>query len=158
MLSRVTKLLMGLPLPVAMLMLVSAGCMSLRVETRRDAGVLDSLNASLGIDSLSERTMSTLRDEGLEAVWQNQPESAVDTLFKTAVVTPTADRLFALAEMHHQRARARRIKPDDALRHHYLCAGFAHHWLRPMRLIHGFVWPATFITMRCLGVWFCCAA
>ena len=84
-----------------MLMLVSAGCMSLRVETRRDAGVLDSLNASLGIDSLSERTMSTLRDEGLEAVWQNQPESAVDTLFKTAVETPTADRLFALAEMHH---------------------------------------------------------
>lgn len=107
MLSRVTNLLMRLHLPVAMLMLVSAGCMSLRVETRRDAGVLDSLNASLGIDSLSERTMSTLRDEGLEVVWQNQPESAVDTLFKTAVETPTADRLFALAEMHHQRlARA----------------------------------------------------
>ena len=129
MLSHVANLLMGLHLPVAMLVLLSAGCMSLRVETRRDAGVLDSLNASLGIDGLSERTMSTLRDEGLEAVWQNQPESAVDTLFKTSVETPTADRLFALAEMHHQRARTRRIKPDDALRHHYLCAGFAHHYL-----------------------------
>lgn len=119
-----------LHLPVAMALVVfSAGCLSLRVETRRGADVLDSLNASLGSDSLSERTLSTLRDEGLESVWLGQPDMAVDTLFKTTVDTPTADRLFALAEMHHQRSRVRRIKPAVALRHHYLCAGFAHHYL-----------------------------
>lgn len=107
------------------------GCLSLslKVESRRDAGVLDSLNASLGKGSLSERTMATLRSEGLDEDWRSRPAFAVGQLFRTTVDAPSADRLFALSEMHHQMAGAWRIPPDEVLRHHYLCAGFAHHYL-----------------------------
>ena len=106
-----------------------AGCLSLRVEMRKDADVLDSLNASLGTSGLSERSLATLRADGLDVSWRSDPAKTVDLLFRTTVDEPSADRLFALSEMHHQMAKARRIKPDEALRHHYLCAGFAHHYL-----------------------------
>jgi hypothetical protein len=106
-----------------------AGCLSLRVEMRKDADVLDSLNASLGTSGLSERSLATLRADGLDVSWRSDPAKTVELLFRTTVDEPSADRLFALSEMHHQMAKARRIKPDEALRHHYLCAGFAHHYL-----------------------------
>lgn len=116
---------------VLLLMVLPAmgGCLSLRVEMRRESGVLDNLRESLGVAGLSERTMATLRSEGLDSTWRGEPEKAVALLFRTTVDAPSPDRLFALAEMHHQLGKSPRNKPAEALRHHYLCAGFAHHYL-----------------------------
>lgn len=111
--------------------LAVVGC-SYGISVRRAAGdpLFGSLRASLTeSDEPSERTRETLHRWDLDALYHREPLAAYVRLQEAAVAEPSADLLFALAEISLLEGRRAEKQGGEACVFYYLCAGYAYHYL-----------------------------
>jgi len=111
--------------------LLLPGCSSVTVHRKGTAHLLDAWRASVvEADGLSARTLQTLREWDLEAVYRRRPEEAYLRLQSLAVDNPRPELLFALAEMSYFfGTKAEESACRQAVVYYYLCAGYAYHYL-----------------------------
>lgn len=128
--KRIARALLGWL--AGLLLLASLGC-SYGISVRRTSGpdILDSWRASVGAaDSVSPRTLQTLRRWDIESEYQKQPLQAYTRLQLAASRDPEPDLLFALAEISYQMGRqAEKRDITHASGYYYLCSGYAYHYL-----------------------------
>jgi pimeloyl-ACP methyl ester carboxylesterase len=107
------------------------GCADVMVRPAQPFSVLDAVQASLSVtDSLSPRTLQTLRRLDIEEEYHRDPRQGLARLQQEAEREPQPETLFALAEICYslgQRAESNAEK--DACCFYYLCAGYAYHYL-----------------------------
>lgn len=117
---------------VSLLALAPFGC-SYGISVRRTSGpdLLDSFRASVGAaDSISPRTLQTLRRWDIESEYQRHPLQAYTRLQLAAARDPEPDLLFALAEIsYHMGRQTEKRDSTHACGYYYLCAGYAYHYL-----------------------------
>ncbi|MBL8797464.1 MAG: alpha/beta fold hydrolase, partial [Planctomycetia bacterium] len=107
---------------------VSPGCAQVWVRPAEGYRLFGAFEDSLGAsDMLSARTRQTLRQLDLEAVCDRNPFDCFVRLQAETERDPQPDRLFALAELSHWLGD--QANPSDACAYHYLCAGYAYHYL-----------------------------
>jgi len=104
------------------------GCAQITVRPADGYGLLDAFAASTGtVQTLSPRTLQTLRQLDLDAVYSLNPQDCFGRLQAEALREPRPEYLFALAELAYQQAEL--AGPAEACGYYYLCAGYAHHFL-----------------------------
>jgi pimeloyl-ACP methyl ester carboxylesterase len=116
---------------LALAVTAAAGCSNIAIERNRMPDLFGGWRASAVLgDGLSPRTLQTLRQRDLVAVYQRDPGHAVARLHAEAVKDPQPDLLFALAEVNYLRGReADKWDRGAAIGYYYLCAGYAYHYL-----------------------------
>lgn len=119
---------------VGVLLLTGPGC-SYGISVRRASGpdVLETWRVNVGEDdSLSPRTLQTLRRWDVEDQYQRHPLHAYSRLQVAAAREAEPDLLFALAELsYHLGRKAEKRDCTHASGYYYLCAGYAYHYLFP---------------------------
>jgi pimeloyl-ACP methyl ester carboxylesterase len=106
------------------------GCSKVTVIPAGAPSLLDSFQASVADDDLSQRTLQTLRRWGLEAEYRRTPGAAYTKLQTTCAGEPEPDTLFALAEMSYLFGKqTEKASLPDACCFYYLSAGYAYHYL-----------------------------
>ncbi len=126
--ERAWLLVCGLLLPGLLLL---SGCRSIGVKPSELTGLVDSWRASLtGDDSISPRSLQTLRQLSLQELYEKDPVQTFDRLQFKVVEQPTPDLVFTMAELSYQigQDRERRQNPE-AIKYYYFCAGYAYHYL-----------------------------
>lgn len=116
---------------VALLVCAPTGCTRLAVRRADGYGILDSFQASVSTgNALSPRTLQTLRQLDLEAVYYSQPTDCFRRLQEESEKDAQTDVLFALAELSYQLGQRTESRgAADACAFYYLCAGYAFHYL-----------------------------
>lgn len=111
--------------------LASSGCGSFAVSATEGYQLFDAVEASLsGGETLSPRTLQTLRQLDLEAAYRESPRNCFQRLQAEAEAQPQADRLFALAEMSYLLAQqADHTAAAESCCLYYLCAAYSYHYL-----------------------------
>jgi pimeloyl-ACP methyl ester carboxylesterase len=107
------------------------GCASIRVDHVHQPALLDAWRSSAVLrDDVSPRTLQTLRQWNLAAIYAKTPEKAVDALRDEVLRDPQPDLLFALAEINYVLGRkAEKHNAARATAYYYLCAGYAYHYV-----------------------------
>src|SRR6185437_4044965 len=107
------------------------GCASIRVDRTHRSGLFAAWRASaVRRDEISARTLQTLRQWDLDALYARSPDETAAKLHAEAVGNPQPELLFALAEINY--VRGRKAEKHDGARataYYYLCAGYAYHYL-----------------------------
>jgi pimeloyl-ACP methyl ester carboxylesterase len=115
---------------VCVLALLLAGCGGIGVRPTSAPGPFDSWRLSAAGDTISARTLQTLRAWDLD---QNYPRDMFGTfrrLQELAEKDPQPDLVFALAELSYLLGRdAEKCDTCNAIPFYYLCAGYAYHYL-----------------------------
>ncbi len=109
----------------------ACGCAEIAVRPVRAPDFLSAWRASIQqSDSLSVRTLQTLRQYDLDGLVARNPEEAAIQLHEMVVQDTRPDLLYALAELHYWLGRqAEKAGKPLACHHYYLCAGYAYHYL-----------------------------
>jgi pimeloyl-ACP methyl ester carboxylesterase len=109
-----------------------AGCFSgIGVRPADTPPLLAAWRASFfDADELSPRTLQTLRQLDLAALYRRHPKDAYARLQRQVVEHPEPDLLFALAEISYHLGREAEAREDcEAVAYYYCCAGYAYHYL-----------------------------
>jgi pimeloyl-ACP methyl ester carboxylesterase len=111
-------------------LLCAAGCSDVLVRRAHAPDLLESWRESVvTADEISPRTLQTLRQYDLEALYRRRPAEAAARLHAEALRDSRPDLLFALAEISYLRGREAEREGGDAVAGYYLCAGYAYHYL-----------------------------
>jgi pimeloyl-ACP methyl ester carboxylesterase len=114
-------------------LLILAGCSNITVRHITAPDLLAEWRASiLDAETLSARTLQTLRQIDLEQVYRHSPAEAYARLQALADRDPQPERLFALSEMSYYLGRqAEKNRNPNAIAFYYFSAGYAYHYLFP---------------------------
>ncbi len=123
-------------LPVAMnrcvclLVLLVAGCNGIGVRRSAAPGLFDSFRQSAASETISPRTLQTLRAWDLEQTYPQDVPGTIQRLQGLIETDPQPDILFALAEITYLYGqRTEKGNCADALPFYYLSAGYSYHYL-----------------------------
>jgi pimeloyl-ACP methyl ester carboxylesterase len=117
--------------------LVWSGCTGVAVRRAHTFSLRDAWRESTGTaEELSARSLQTLRQWDLDALYRSSPRRAFEALQAIAVRDPQPEPVFALAEIAFRLGRqAERRDPHLACGYYYLTAGYAYHYLFPVQEI-----------------------
>jgi pimeloyl-ACP methyl ester carboxylesterase len=117
---------------ISLLLAVTLGC-STGITVRRANGpdLFDAWRASVvDPDEVSARTLQTLHQWDLDGVYRRHPAEALARLQARVAEDPEPDLLFSLSEICYLLGRRAEIEEcGRACVFHYLCAGYAYHFL-----------------------------
>lgn len=115
---------------ICLLVLLLTGCNGIGVRRAGAPGLFDSYRQSAAGDTISARTLQTLRNWNLDQTYLNDVPGAIRQLHALAEKDPQSDTLFALAEISYLHGRrTEKCNCADALPYYYLSAGYAYHCL-----------------------------
>jgi pimeloyl-ACP methyl ester carboxylesterase len=113
-----------------LLILFVAGCNGVGVRRTRTVGVFESFRDSAAGDTISVRTLQTLRSWDLDQTYLTDVSGVIRQLHALAEKDPEPDILYALAEITYLHGRrTEKSNCADALPYYYLSAGYAYHCL-----------------------------
>src|SRR5262245_15563433 len=112
---------------VAAVTLALPACAGIGVRRAKDRELFADFRAStVSADKPSPRTVQTLRIYDLDRAYADKPDDALQRLHGEVSRDPQPDTLFALAELHYLRGRAKeKLSPDRAVGHYVRCCGYA---------------------------------
>ncbi len=115
---------------VCLLILLAAGCNGIGVRRSAAPRLFDSFRQSAADDTISIRTLQTLRAWNLDQTYPHDAAGTIRQLHALAEKDPQPDILFALAEIAYLHGRrTEKCNCADALPFYYLSAGYAYHYL-----------------------------
>jgi pimeloyl-ACP methyl ester carboxylesterase len=113
------------------LLVCLAGCVVIGVRPAEERTLFDTWLLSLNPgQSVSLRTLQTLRQLDLEPTFQSEPFQAYQKLVALTTDEAPADQIFALAELSYRFGRECEVHHQpQTCQYYYLCAGYSYHYL-----------------------------
>jgi pimeloyl-ACP methyl ester carboxylesterase len=115
---------------VCLLIVLLAGCNGIGVRRSDAPGLFESVRQSAATETISVRTLQTLRAWDLEQFYPHDAPETIRRLHALAEKEPQPDLLFALAEIAYLHGhKTEKCNCGEALPFYYLSAGYAYHFL-----------------------------
>jgi pimeloyl-ACP methyl ester carboxylesterase len=113
-----------------LVILTLAGCNGIGVRPVKTPELFEAWHQSVPTDTLSARTMQTLRAWDLEQELHHDPSATLLRLQAQAEKDPEPDVVFAVAELAYLIGRhSEKRSSCDAIPYYFLSAGYAYHYL-----------------------------
>jgi pimeloyl-ACP methyl ester carboxylesterase len=115
---------------LVLLLLPFAGCGGIGVRPTKPPALFESWQQSIPTETISPRTLQTLRSWALDQHFQHDAGATLLRLQVIAEKDAAPDVLFALSEIAYLLGRrTEKYSASEAIPYYYLCAGYAYHYL-----------------------------